>query len=106
MLQVGIAQSLQSIRNDQECDILQESRSFRTIVPIQFLFLTDDYKLHASIALYFADPQSVLSPFGIDYLSIKNEVEVVCFREVMRGVLTLLLALLASVRTSEVTTLR
>ena len=75
-------------------------------VPIQFLFLTDAYKLHASIALYFADPQSVLSPFGIDYLSIKNEVEVVCFREVMRDFLTLLLTFLASVRTSEVTTLR
>ena len=76
-------------------------------VPIHlFLFLTDDYKLHASIALYFADPQSVLSPLGMDCLSIKNEVEVVCFREVMRVALTLLLTLFAPARTSKITTLR
>ena len=41
-------------------------------VPIQFLFLTDDYKLHASIALYFADPQISFIPVG-DGLSFNQK---------------------------------
>lgn len=104
MLQVGIAQSLQSIRNDEAFDI---NTNLGDSVLIQFLFLTDDYKLHASIALYFADPQSVIPVGdGLSFnLSIKGEHGVICFREVMRGILTLSLTLLAPARTSKITTL-